>query len=221
MKRSKTIALTLHLIGFWFASGSSSQDINGTWLNIGWFEEGLYNNEAYSDTVFLDTIEYSMVIDSDTCKAYAFHEDRIYSLSHSYTLTNDSIYSQPLQVPLSWKRTNDTLFTSMMFVDDNSWERTTFIFLLTPALEFPDNWPLTNITYIPDELTPFGIWSFGISPENSVGIEKQAQDAITNAIQPFEGYFQINGRYCQLGFKLYSPSVLVNNRSKQLKFVSK
>jgi len=211
------------LMVFCFASDSLNQNVKGIWLNIGWFEEGSYNNETYSDTVFPDTIEYLMTIDSNICKAYTFYEDRIFSSANFYTITTDSIYSQSLELPLSWKRNNDTLFSSMIFVDGNSWEKITHIFLLTPTLEFPDKWPLTNSIYVPDELTPFGLWGFGISPENPLRIirtKKIKQNVIKNAVQISQVYFLLNGRQCQSLNRKRTSSILVNYKLKQLKGLS-
>ena len=156
---------------------SAGNGLSGIWLNIGISDEGVYNNEPYSGTMYPDTIEYMMIVDSLTCKAFALHDDRIYSASNLFTISNDSIYSQNLGIPLTWEKSNDTLFTSMLYIDNNEWEKVTFIFISTHSSQFPDNWPKTSGIYIPDELSPFGPYSFATSPDNLLPTNKPANKA--------------------------------------------
>lgn len=120
---------SLYLICLISSYISAANDICGNWLNIGFTEEGVYNNEPYSGTMYLDTIEYMMIVDSDTCKAFTFNQNRIYNLNHSFVVSNDVITTQALETPISWKRNGDTLFTSMYYVDNDDWEKVTFIFM--------------------------------------------------------------------------------------------
>jgi len=193
---------------------SAGNVISGNWLNIGISDEGVYNNEPYSGTIYPDTIEYMMIVDSSTCKAYTFHENRIYSISHTFTISNDSIYSQALETPLTWKISNDTLFTSNLYTDNNEWEKVTFIFISTNSTQIPNNWPNTNDFYIPDKLTPFGLYSFGCGPGNPLSNRKPYNRMSKIEARKKVSYFQLNGRICNKPGVNITQVMINNDNSK-------
>lgn len=201
---------SLYLICLISSCISAANDICGNWINIGFTEEGVYNNEPYSGTMYLDTIEYMMIVDSDTCKAFAFSQGRIYNMNHSFAVSNDSILAQALEIPISWKRNGDTLFTSMYYVDNDYWEKVTFIFISKPSSRFPNNWPVTNAVYIPDQLTPFGPFSFGSSPVNPVNAKQVKRMIKIKSNKPFS-YFQLNGRICKKPTNHLTQILIVND----------
>jgi hypothetical protein len=88
-------------------------------------------------------------------------------------------------------------------------------------MKFPNNWPLTTATYIPNELTPFGPWSFGTSPGNPLRVKKNFPHTNVFPIQYSDKTFQLNGRLCNVLSQKKIKNVPIVNKAKQVILIRK
>lgn len=205
MKKIACLSLIVFVIVNCFADG----DLTGIWYDIGYSWEEFDGDEYYSGNQYLDTATYIMVVDSNSCKAYSFHEGRTYYKQSSYIKDDDSLSSESLDFKLRWSRRNDTLFISAYFSDGLEWEKDTVIFKLSQELRFPDYWAADTL-WKPDELSPFGPWSFGTSSDIIVNTKRPIHK-ITQGITGKGKFFQLNGRAFKSNFESRS-GIKVNNR---------
>lgn len=195
MKNAFPKSLSSLVLILFCAQTHAAGELLGIWMHIAWAEEGVYNGESYSGLVVLDSIEYVMEVDSHVCTAYATHEGRVYSMHNSFRISNDSIYSEALEIPLLWERNGDTLSTTMHYEEGDDWETVTFTFLSMPTLQFPENWPSSSVLYEPYSLSPFGPFSFGTGPGNPKTSTKRRVDKPTiGGINAAPEYYRLNGR---------------------------